>query len=144
MTRADELREAIAVLEARLAGSEGALEEARAHTERAETSRGADRARAEALRQMLNEAEATEERARARAETAEDYVAHRASCAAPLPSPGRCRGWSLPARHWRCGNCREARLDYRDGAPQQIGHARPIQHQSGVRRCASAATGVAL
>jgi hypothetical protein len=70
--RAAELREAIAVLEARLA--EGALAEARAHAERAETSRDTDRARAEALRQMLDEAEAAEKRARAHAETAEDYV----------------------------------------------------------------------
>jgi hypothetical protein len=74
VTLAAELREAIAVLEARLAGSEGALAEARAHAERAETSRDTDRARAEALRQMLDEAEAAEERARARVETAEDYV----------------------------------------------------------------------
>jgi chromosome segregation ATPase len=74
VTRAADLREAIAVLEARLAGSEGALAEARAHAERAETSRDADRARAEALRQMLDEAEAAEKRARARAETAEDHV----------------------------------------------------------------------
>ena len=74
VTHAAELREAIAVLEARLAGSEGALAEARAHAERAETSRDTDRARAEALRQMLGESEAAEERATARAETAEDYV----------------------------------------------------------------------
>jgi hypothetical protein len=56
------------------ASAEGALAEARAHAERAETSRDTDRARVEALRNMLDEAEAAEERARARAETAEDYV----------------------------------------------------------------------